>query len=47
MDRLENKIGKLLSGKGLTLAVVESATGGLISHRITNASAPRCITKAP
>jgi PncC family amidohydrolase len=38
MDRLENKIGKLLSGKGLTLAVVESATGGLISHRITNAS---------
>jgi nicotinamide-nucleotide amidase len=34
--RLEEEIGNLLRRKGLTLGVVESATGGLISHRITN-----------
>ncbi len=34
--RLEEEIGNLLCQKGLTLGVVESATGGLISHRITN-----------
>jgi nicotinamide-nucleotide amidase len=34
--RLEEEIGNLLRQKGLTLGVVESATGGLISHRITN-----------
>jgi len=33
---LEQEVGKLLRQKGLTLGVVESATGGLISHRITN-----------
>ena len=33
---LEQEIGALLLDKGLTLGVVESATGGLISHRITN-----------
>ncbi len=33
---LEQEIGELLLEKGLTLGVVESATGGLISHRITN-----------
>jgi nicotinamide-nucleotide amidase len=33
---LEEEIGNLLRQKGLTLGVVESATGGLISHRITN-----------
>jgi nicotinamide-nucleotide amidase len=33
---LEEAIGELLREKGLTLGVVESATGGLISHRITN-----------
>jgi nicotinamide-nucleotide amidase len=33
---LEEAIGDLLRQKGLTLGVVESATGGLISHRITN-----------
>jgi len=36
---LEDEIGDLLrqkGQKGLTLGVVESATGGLISHRITN-----------
>ncbi|MCX6011040.1 MAG: CinA family protein [Chloroflexi bacterium] len=33
---LEEAIGDLLRQKGLTLGVVESATGGLISHRITD-----------
>ena len=33
---LEEEIGQLLRHHGLTLGVVESATGGLISHRITN-----------
>jgi nicotinamide-nucleotide amidase len=36
MMSLEEEIGSLLRQKGLTLGVVESATGGLISHRITN-----------
>ena len=36
MANLEEKIGSLLRQKGLTLGVVESATGGLISHRLTN-----------
>jgi PncC family amidohydrolase len=36
MARLEQEVGKLLRQQRLTLAVVESATGGLISHRITN-----------
>ncbi len=36
MSSLEQEIGDLLRQKGLTLGVVESATGGLISHRITN-----------
>ena len=33
---LEAEIGELLRRKGLTLGVVESATGGLISHLVTN-----------
>jgi nicotinamide-nucleotide amidase len=33
---LEYEIGDLLRRKGLTLGTVESATGGLISHLITN-----------
>ena len=33
---LEAEIGDLLRQKGLTLGTVESATGGLISHLITN-----------
>jgi len=33
---LEEEIGTRLRQKGLTLGVVESATGGLLSHRITN-----------
>ena len=36
MTRLEQEVGILLRQKGLTLGVVESATGGLISHLITN-----------
>ncbi len=33
---LEQEIGALLRQQGLTLGLVESATGGLVSHRITN-----------
>jgi nicotinamide-nucleotide amidase len=33
---LEEEIGTRLRQKGLTLGIVESATGGLLSHRITN-----------
>jgi nicotinamide-nucleotide amidase len=36
MMSLEEEIGELLRNQGLTLGAVESATGGLISHRITN-----------
>jgi nicotinamide-nucleotide amidase len=36
MSNIETEIGELLRQKGLTLGTVESATGGLISHRITN-----------
>jgi len=36
MSSLGQDIGNLLRQKGLTLGVVESATGGLISHMITN-----------
>ena len=36
MANLEKEIGNLLRQKGLTLGVVESATGGLVSHRLTN-----------
>lgn len=33
---LEITVGQLLRDRGLTLAVSESCTGGLISHRVTN-----------
>jgi nicotinamide-nucleotide amidase len=36
MASIEQEIGDLLRQKKMTLAAVESATGGLISHRITN-----------
>lgn len=35
---LEEEIGKLFAGLGQTLAIAESCTGGLVSHRITNVS---------
>jgi len=35
-DTLEGMIGKLLSEKGLTLATMESCTGGLLSNTITD-----------
>lgn len=36
MASLKREIGELLRQKGLMLGAVESATGGLISHLITN-----------
>ncbi len=36
MPDIEEDIGKLLRRKKLTLGTVESATSGLIAHRITN-----------
>src|SRR3990172_2545571 len=36
MTNLEQEVGTLLRQKRLTLGLVESATGGLISHLITN-----------
>jgi PncC family amidohydrolase len=36
MAGIEYEIGDLLKKKGLTLGAVESATGGLIAHLITN-----------
>jgi PncC family amidohydrolase len=37
-EPLEVLIGRLLVQHGLTLAIAESCTGGLVSHRITNVS---------
>lgn len=37
-DTLESVVGKLLVDRSLKLAVAESCTGGLISHRLTNVS---------
>lgn len=36
MGTLEHEIGDILRRKNIQLGIVESATGGLISHRITN-----------
>ena len=33
---IEEEVGALLRQKGLTLGIVESASGGLVSHLITN-----------
>ena len=33
---IEQQVGERLTKNGLTLAVAESCTGGLLSHRITN-----------
>ncbi len=38
MDGIEQEIGALLRKKSLTLGTVESASGGLISHMLTNVS---------
>ncbi|HWP90867.1 MAG TPA: competence/damage-inducible protein A [Thermodesulfobacteriota bacterium] len=35
-ETLEEVVGKLLSQKGLTLALAESCTGGLVANRVTN-----------
>jgi len=35
-DTLEEEVGKLLTQLGQTLAVAESCTGGLMTHRLTN-----------
>jgi len=36
VESLEREVGDLLRRKGLSLGLVESATGGLLSHLITN-----------
>ncbi len=38
MDELSTRIGLLLTKRGLTLALAESCTGGLIAHQVTNVS---------
>ena len=35
-DTLEGNVGKLLASKGLSLAAMESCSGGLLAHMITN-----------
>lgn len=35
-ETLERAVGRLLVDRGVTLAVAESCTGGLVGHRITN-----------
>lgn len=37
-EKVEEQVGRLLASSGLTLAVAESCTGGLIGHRVTSVS---------
>ncbi len=37
-DTLEAALGRMLAERGLTIAVAESCTGGLVLHRLTNTS---------
>jgi len=37
-ETLEQAVGNILSARGLTVAIAESCTGGLISNRLTNVS---------
>ena len=37
-NSLEQEVGRLLLSLGITIAVAESCTGGLICHRLTNVS---------
>jgi nicotinamide-nucleotide amidase len=37
-DTLESAVGRALIGKGFTLSLAESCTGGLIGHKLTNVS---------
>jgi nicotinamide-nucleotide amidase len=37
-NSLEQEVGQLLLSLGITIAVAESCTGGLICHRLTNVS---------